>query len=195
MSKKYSVDWFSSNIPVLTEHLEPIAGHVNIRALEIGSFEGLSTMWFLNTILTHPTSRITCVDTFEGSPEHTDTVDTTNLFDRFSTNLEEYKNEARVSVFRNTSYQFFLENAASMQNTYDFIYIDGSHKASDVLTDAIFSFYMVKKGGYLIFDDYEWPVPLDEIYKPGIAVDSFIACFRDQCKPLHVNDLCILQRV
>ncbi len=195
MAKQFSVDWFSSNIPILQEYLQPIAGLSHIRALEIGSFEGRSTHWFLNTILTHPTSHIVCVDTFEGSPEHEGEVDTSNLHERFLANIEEYKRAHRVSVFKQTSHDFFLENAAAFQDTFDFVYIDGSHKASDVLSDAVFSFYLVKHGGFLIFDDYEWPVDLDELYKPQIAIDSFITCFRDQCKPLHVNDLCIVQRM
>ena len=41
--------------------------------LEIGSFEGRSAIWLLENILTHSNSHLTCVDTFEGSMEHSDT--------------------------------------------------------------------------------------------------------------------------
>ena len=40
--------------------------------------------------------------------------------------------------------------------TYDIIYIDGSHATSDVLEDAVLSYRLLKPGGLLIFDDYHW---------------------------------------
>jgi predicted O-methyltransferase YrrM len=39
---------------------------------------------------------------------------------------------------------------------FDFIYIDGSHVAPDVLLDAAMSFALLKPGGILAFDDYDW---------------------------------------
>jgi len=121
MSKSFSVDWFSSNIPYLQEYLAPIAGHPHIHALEVGSFEGRSTTWFLDTILTHPTSHITCVDTFKGSPEHEGVVETDSLLQRFSSNIKRYQNVNRITVFQQTSEQFFIQNVSKMQGKFDFI--------------------------------------------------------------------------
>jgi hypothetical protein len=42
----YTQDWFASNIPVLERLLGPLKGQP-IHALEIGVFEGRSTVWFL----------------------------------------------------------------------------------------------------------------------------------------------------
>ena len=36
----------------------------------------------------------------------------------------------------------------------DLIYIDGSHLAKDVLSDAILSWKLLKPSGVMIFDDY-----------------------------------------
>lgn len=68
----FTQDWFSVNIPLWTELFGPIMGQPNLRFLEIGSFQGRSSVWLLQNVLTHPTSRLTCVDTWEGSAEHTD---------------------------------------------------------------------------------------------------------------------------
>lgn len=38
---------------------------------------------------------------------------------------------------------------------FDFIYVDGSHRSPDVIYDAILSFGLLKKGGIMIFDDYQ----------------------------------------
>jgi predicted O-methyltransferase YrrM len=37
---------------------------------------------------------------------------------------------------------------------FEFIYIDGSHQAPDVISDAILSFHLLKSGGVIAFDDY-----------------------------------------
>ena len=39
-------------------------------------------------------------------------------------------------------------------NNFDLIYIDASHYAPDVLSDAVLAFKLLKPGGILIFDDY-----------------------------------------
>jgi cephalosporin hydroxylase len=65
---------------------------------------------------------------------------------------------------------------------YDFIYIDGSHLAKDVLTDAVLAWQILEPGGYLAFDDYTWTEkprqeanPLDN---PRLAIDAFYTIFR-----------------
>ena len=47
------------------------------------------------------------------------------------------------------SSNFFLNNIEN----FDLIYIDGSHRAADVLFDAIESYNILKKDGILFFDD------------------------------------------
>jgi len=60
---------------------------------------------------------------------------------------------------------------------FDFIYIDGSHQAPDVLADAILAFRMLRVGGIMAFDDYLWfehlPYGKDPIRSPKIAIDAF----------------------
>lgn len=44
--------------------------HAGFRfAVQIGSFEGGSALWFAEHLLKHPESSMVCVDTWEGSPE------------------------------------------------------------------------------------------------------------------------------
>src|SRR5262245_25169347 len=62
----YTFDWFSHNIPVWEQHLAHLAGRSDLRCLEIGSFEGRSAVWLLTHILTHETSRLECIECFEG---------------------------------------------------------------------------------------------------------------------------------
>ena len=60
----FTADYVSWLIPIWEQYLYEFKGKENISLLEIGSFEGRSAIWFLENILTHPTSSITCVDHF-----------------------------------------------------------------------------------------------------------------------------------
>jgi predicted O-methyltransferase YrrM len=64
--------------------------------------------------------------------------------------------------------------------TFDFIYIDGSHMAADVLSDGCYAFRLLKQGGWIYFDDYNWTDiqhPGDPKRTPKAGIDSFIALY------------------
>jgi len=61
---KFSVDWFTHNVPQWQRTLGPLKGKPKINYLEIGVCEGRSLIWVLENILTHPTAKATCVDIF-----------------------------------------------------------------------------------------------------------------------------------
>ena len=67
--------------------------------------------------------------------------------------------------------------AEGKANYFDFIYIDGSHRATDVLCDALLSFRLLKNNGVIVFDDYLWqeqlPYGIDPLRCPKIAIDAF----------------------
>ena len=61
------------------------------------------------------------------------------------------------------------------KDTFDFIYIDGSHTAYDVLQDAVLTHPLLKVGGVLIFDDFGWKDPnnLHPTNSPELGVICF----------------------
>src|SRR6185312_6234037 len=65
---------------------------------------------------------------------------------------------------------------------FDFVYIDGSHQAPDVLADAVLAFQLLKLGGVLVFDDYLWamePLGRQDFYNmPKPAIDAFVNVFQ-----------------
>ena len=66
----------------------------------------------------------------------------------------------------------------------DFVYIDGSHKAADVLADLVISFELTKVGGVVICDDYVWRgesiEEVDILNNPKLAIDSFTNIYRNK---------------
>ena len=64
LNYSFTVNYTSWLTSIWEQYLTEFKGKENINFLEIGCFEGRSTLWFLENILTHPTSLITCVDDF-----------------------------------------------------------------------------------------------------------------------------------
>lgn len=170
----FRYDWWSDNIPDMISILMPIAGKENLLFLEIGSFEGMSTLWFLDNILTHQTSRIHVIDTFEGSEEHKEAGLTFKGVERmFRRNTAHRASKITVHVGRS---QEILKGLPLVKDfrSFDCIYVDGSHIAVDVMSDAMMSWPLLKAGGILVFDDYAWGDNRPEGHTPRPAIDSFL---------------------
>jgi predicted O-methyltransferase YrrM len=162
----FSEDWVTENTTNWSRILRSFKGKADVHALEIGSFEGRSALWFLENILTHPTDSITCVDIWVGPYE--------KLFDD---NVTASPEPNKVIKIKRRSDEALRK---LKPNSFDFIYVDGSHIAKDVLMDAVLAWDLLKPGGYIIFDDYNWYGPrswLVENYTPKIAIDSFMKVF------------------
>ena len=194
---KFTVDWFSFNIPVWTKYLDHIKNKPDLMFLEIGSFEGRSATWLLENILTHKTSKIVCVDTFDGSVEHIDDPELNKLlptlYDTFCHNISSFSDQ--VIIKRGKS-QDILKH---IDQLFDFIYIDGDHTAVAVLEDAVLSFALLKPGGILIFDDYMWGVDLADKTKrnpniPKNAIDVFLMIYADKLDILYIDNQAIISK-
>lgn len=182
-SYRFQTDWFSSTITKWDEDLREYKSKPYLSFLEIGSFEGRSAIWLLENILTNPTSRITCIDTWQGSAEHKNTVFNFNEIEgNFDYNIQISGRATQVTKIKGYS-AFELRKLPLI--SFDFVYIDASHKASDVLEDAVLSWQLLKTGGIVIFDDYVWEPQYAKIDSPTIAIDSFVRCYGDKLKVLR----------
>lgn len=184
--KEFSTDWFVQNIPIWEKILTPLIGKP-IDALEIGCFEGRSTCWLLDNILTNSDSTITCIDSFSSDEELKDT-DWQVVKKRFLHNIQEYSE--KVTFYHEES-KVFLKRCS---RRFDFIYIDGSHLASDVLIDAVLSHLLLKSEGIIIFDDYLWKGLENNPNIPKPAIDAFLECFAKEYKILSIGYQVALQK-
>jgi len=143
---KYSKPYFLDSD--LRYNLEKLIDKKSISSfLEIGSFEGLASIW-INKKFLHPKGKHIIVDPF------TDINDTTTYVDElvennFKYNLAKIKKD-NLQFFRITSDQFFKENTSM----YDFIYIDGSHLLEDIEKDLENSDKYLLENGIIWCDDY-----------------------------------------
>jgi hypothetical protein len=199
---KFTQDWFhwapkvwEQLIPLLPEGETYGAADRGIRHfLEIGSFEGRSAVWIMEHMM-RADDYLTCIDTWEGGEEHSGT-EVEGAWDRFCHNTalasERFPNRYFDSM-KGTSYEKLAELAAWGEH-YDFIYIDGSHIAKDVLTDACMAWPLLKPNGVMVFDDYLWGEPRDILHRPKPAVDAFTNLFAEELNIVHVGYQLVVQK-
>jgi predicted O-methyltransferase YrrM len=131
---------------------------------------------------------IVCIDTWQGGAEHVN-GEMDGAEERFDKNIaitkEKFPNR-NVIKEKSTSVKALGLLAYEQHYKFDFIYIDGSHIAKDVLTDACMAWPLLKKDGLLAFDDYLWRIPgMSTTQRPKIAIDSFINIFEHELAMAH----------
>lgn len=173
--------------------------------LEIGSFEGMSTIWFADNFLNNERSSITCVDPWMNYSQGTNSFNTygslqsewrfaeTNVKERFLNNILESGHSNKVKIIQELS-DFALPQLICQNKKYDLIFIDGNHVAPYVMMDSVMSWKLLKVGGYMVFDDYTWGLHKHKSLRPKEAIDYFIDVFQDYLEVIHNGDRKIVRR-
>jgi predicted O-methyltransferase YrrM len=165
--------------------------------LEIGSFEGLTSNYIVDNILSDD-GKLICIDPL------TDTYLVENLsendiehnnngwkyfngqYDRFIENTKNNLESKKIELYRELSSEALPKLKEKYKDKFDFIYIDGDHRDFAVYFDAVNSFEICKPNGYILFDDYLWEdYSNHKITKDGI--DRFINEYSDKLDVV-IND-------
>ena len=191
---QYTKDWFAWAPQVWEQLIPHLPGRKDF--LEIGSFEGRSAVWITQHMM-EDGGELVCIDTWEGGDEHTP-EDMAGTEERFHQNItlvrSKFPNRAVVSL-RSTSVEG-LAGLIAHKKQFDFIYIDGSHLAKDVLTDACMAWPLLKTEGFMVFDDYMWrPLGFEVMQRPKIAVDAFVNIFENELHITHSGYQLIVRKV
>jgi len=144
------------------------------KVLEIGTFEGKFSIWLAETYKCD----VTTIDPFDGSVYGV----SQSLFDEAHknciTNLNKCKQ--KIHFIHKKSHEALYD---LRHQTFDFIYIDGSHRSAEVLEDLVMSYRLLSKGGIIMLDDSVYwkarkhitnELIQDVTESPRMAVDSFI---------------------
>jgi hypothetical protein len=177
-----TVCFFEHNVPIWNKALERYKAKPEVNYLEIGLFEGQSFLWMLENVLTNPTARATGIDPFS---DPSCAFKSRTYKEIFYSNLTASGSENKTRIIEGYSQ---TELRKLPLESFDIIYIDGSHISADVLEDAILSWRLLKDGGVLIFDDYSLHTGMDR------AIDTFYDFFSERFKPLHVDWQVLLRK-
>ena len=174
----YSAYWIDQHISIFKKFLKKFEGQSKLNFLEIGSYEGRSSIWLIENYLLSNNSKLVCIDSFSRTYEYR--KDFPEYESRFDDNTRKYIN--KIIKYKGLSGDL-LRNFH--EKHFDFIYIDGSHKALDLVQDAVLSFPLLKTGGILAFDDYKLEKGIESTEYPRIAIDAFLKIYNKHIALLH----------
>ena len=190
---------FHEHLPALKES-QP-AGD-SLRVLELGSWEGLSARHWLHMLKgAHERGvvELTLVDHFDvdnenpliraaGKERHAKLVWNLHLTGDFE----------RVRILPHFSHTALTQILLPAGEQFDFMYVDADHTTVGVLSDLTLAWPLLRQGGLMLLDDYEWPgVPVagasgarhpphdQHVDHPKRGIDAFIATHKEQLTVLH----------
>ena len=189
----FTNNWFDGNMNTWSQLISQLQPG---RILEVGSYEGKSTAWLIENIASQRSIEIHCIDSWEGGIEHqtggSAEADMSAVESRFHHNIKtaqsKVANNANIITHKGMSNRELPRLITEgMSEYFDFIYIDGSHQAPDVLLDSVLGFELLRINGIIAFDDYLWQEPLpggtDPIRCPKPAIDAFTNIY---CRKLRI---------
>ena len=174
---KYSQTWFIYS--EIKQKLEVFCEkEKENKILEIGCFEGLSSVFFADNFIDNSKSNLTCVDPFLNIDDNDHTIFLNNNEEKnFDFNISVCKNSDKIIIHKITSDAFFEKN----NKTYNLIYIDGCHEPEFIERDMENSFKILEKNGIMWMDDYKGG--------DGITIkntmDTFLEKYKGQYKLIH----------
>lgn len=164
----FTADWTTDRVSgTWLPFVQQFIGREKMYALEIGAYEGRSTVWMLENILTDPTSRIVVIDPFLGGS----VPDLPNEYlTAFVENTLPYQKQVRIlqaksaEIDAHTLYPF-------ARNGFELVYIDASHMPFETVYEARLAWDVTNKGSVIIFDDYSGSLKeaVDEWLKPHLV--------------------------
>jgi predicted O-methyltransferase YrrM len=186
---KFTQNWFSGRPGVFQSLIKPNLPN-NKEFLEVGCFEGLSTVYTIEHMLGEGGS-ITCIDSWNEQQMHVEAEknfdwNTSKVLDKFPS---KYLWKLKTKSTRG------LAIAICSDLKLDFAFIDGSHYAADVMADACMAWSMLKKGGIMALDDYTWEDKDICPKGPKDGVDGFLKAFEYELRIMYKEEAVIVQKV
>ena len=175
--------WFYDNATVqdFESGLAEFKGKKNLKFLQIGVFTGNASAWLLENILTDSSSLLVDIDPWCGNLQHESIYDWNDIQQAYKEQTESHGK--KVQAHKAFSGDWLKNNR---EVKYDFIYIDGDHLPESVTLDADLSWDLLKPGGVMAFDDYEWDHPDGTDKNPKPAIDAWLL--------KHKNDIEITRK-
>jgi len=218
---KFTQTWFDMAINGWVEILQNKLPNSNVatnpskykNVLEIGSYEGRASIWLAENIL-QDGCNYHIIDTFGGTLKESGMEATKNKLETNSNFIEENLRH-NISFFPNINWnitkgysQTILPELVNNNSepVFDLVYVDGSHQADDTFVDGYYVNKLLRPGGLIIFDDYNWidSTPEKQLFKrklvrqvmnvpniindqPEIGIDTFFDIYKDLYKVIHAS--------
>lgn len=180
-------NWFAQIAQYNFEQfLLPEAGKPGLRYLQLGVFTGDATVWLVDNVLTSDSAWLTDVDTWAGADN--EPIQTQMDFNEIR-KIYQSRIEARpVTAWVSTTVNYLLNIAREREDKFDFIYVDAHHTSASAFLDSELSWPLLKLGGILAIDDYEWGHPDgNPIHAPKLGIHMFLDRHLGEYETLAIN--------
>ena len=148
--------------------------------LDLGSDIGENTKWLLNNICEHSESKIYSINNW---------IDD-NIFNKYNNNIKKTTRKNQNIIFNELTFKALIKLIQLETIKFDIIIINTSKDGSDILTDAILAFKLLKPNGIFIFDDYNTNKYSHQI----LSINSFIKLFESQLYIIYSGYQYIVQK-
>lgn len=171
---EFTRNWFlNRNLPTFRRFVHPEWAGKSVTYLEIGVWEGMSLVWMMQHVLTHPDSKAVGVDPWlittkvtEGAMNLVKVRAWNNLTPWIDRCTLQCGNSAEV-LRRMVKRHGFL---GIKRESVDLCMVDGNHNALGVWDDCRLVYQLLKPGGWMMLDDVENDKPKVDHVKEGLAL-------------------------
>jgi predicted O-methyltransferase YrrM len=175
----YKLTWdMTPNNMININHIMKQNGVPN-NIVEIGCYEGHTTVTMSDLFTKYnPDLKIYAIDPHEGSVEIEE--DPEHIQRNFVYNINQCA-QKNIEYIRKYSEDGLID-LINRKLSPEFIFIDGDHRASTVISDLVLSFKLIKQGGIILCDDAtDWKYTdkngtSSAQMSPRMAIESFINC-------------------
>ncbi|KAL1713031.1 glycosyltransferase family 8 protein [Schizophyllum commune] len=166
-------DWFSGNVE-RWRGLFPLVTAPAPRVLEIGTWEGRSSVFLLEELCKDAGELVTIdhydlLQTEAGRARRARVEHNLRLAGGHSRVIEAFSVPGLMTVLRDET------EASAAAAGFNWLYVDGSHRADDTFLDGELVWRLARKGAIIIFDDYRWPAESPgSMLHPRRGIDAFL---------------------
>ena len=166
----FTVDIFSHRISLWWEQLKSLTDNP-AKVLEVGCYQGMSSCWLLEQILTHPESQLIGIEpTFDP---------------HLRKNIAKTGAESKVTLLESDTHRSMSDLTP---DSFDAIAVQDRCKLSQHNEEnARLAWKLVKPGGLIIFSSYGWRNPQDQQQNPKEGIDRFLNSIKEQWQTVHLS--------
>ena len=190
-SFQFTTKWFlNTNLPSFRDFIYPVWKDKLMSYVEIGVYEGMSLVWMMQYVLTHPESHAIGIDPWlMTTKSDEDYMEAVRL--RAHHNLAPWKD--RCKLIRGNSNDVIGKALSSRggfsrmkRNSIDLCFVDGDHHKMTTMGDGELGLQLVRPGGWIMFDQINTPRNKKGFAKDGLNL--FLERNKQSVKLIWRND-------
>lgn len=148
--------------------------------LEVGSYEGRSAIVFLEYLF-H--CRLTAIDIFMDPAVEA----------RFDRNMADYG--TRVTKIKARAIPTMERMVLNEDTFFDVIYLDTGKRRVISHANSVLAWPLLRIGGIMIWDDFQWGQDKVETYQPGLGIRLFAEAFSHCMEVLYEGNQLIAKKI